>query len=546
MKRDLVRLSNNAYDLLIIGGGINGACTAWDAALRGLSVALVEKGDFGHATSSATLKLIHGGLRYLQQADFRRMRESVQERMTFMRIAPHLVHPLPFLIPTYRHLMQSKAILSLGLNMYDLLAFDRNRLEDEQKYIPRHKIVSRSECLEVEPGIDQQSLTGGVIYYDCQMHDPNRLTLSFVLSAAKAGAAVVNYTEVVGFLQKGDCVTGVKARDVLTGEEMDIRAKIVVNTTGPWSDIVLGLLNGPHQNRHIVLSKGIQIITRPLTLRHAIAIPSRHKDSNALVSRGFRHYFITPWRNHSVIGTTDVIYRGDPDDFKVTEEEIQAFIDEINESYPAAGLKREDVSFAYGGLLPIGKPARRNQIYDHQKINGVEGLVTAIGVKYTGARALAEKLIDLVFMKLRKRAPKALTAVTPVKGGQIERFDDFLTSETDRRRKGLSAEIVRHLVYHYGSEYGEILRYLNEDLDNGQRVTDTFCVIKAEILYGIREEMAQKLTDVILRRTELGTIGNPGEECLKHCAVLMATELGWDEGRTQGELEEAKAVFSNG
>ena len=362
MKRDLVRLSKNAYDVLIIGGGITGACTAWDAALRGLSVALLEKGDFGHATSSATLKLIHGGLRYLQHANLRRMRESVLERMTFMRIAPHLVHPLPFLIPTFGRFMESREVMSLALNMYDLLSSDRNKLGDPQKRIPRHRTVSRSACLEAEPGIDGEGLTGAVIYYDCQMHDPNRLTLSFVLSASEAGAEVANYVEVVGLVKKGSSVTGVKARDTLTNQEFDVQAGIVVNTTGPWSDLVLKFLNGAYQDREAVFSKGVQIITRSLSSKHAIAVPSKHKDPKALASRGFRHYFITPWRNHSAIGTADIIYRGNPDDFRIADEEIETFVNEINESYPGAELKREDVKFVFGGLRPTGKLATKYQI----------------------------------------------------------------------------------------------------------------------------------------------------------------------------------------
>lgn len=546
MKRDLVRLSKNAYDVLIIGGGITGACTAWDAALRGLSVALLEKGDFGHAASSATLKIIHGGLRYLQNANVRRMRESVRERTTFMRIAPHLVHPLPFLVPTFGRLMKSREVMSLALNMYDLLSSDRNRLKDPQKRIPRHQTFSRKECLEAEPGIDGEGVTGAVVYNDCQMHDPNRLTLSFLLSAKEVGAEVANYVEVVGLIKRGDRVVGVKAVDTLTNQDLDVRAGIVVNTTGPWSDLVMNFLNGTQSAREGVFSKGVQIITRPLTVKHAIAVLGKYKDPKALASKGFQHYFITPWRNHSAIGTADILYRGNPDDYQITEEEIGALVAEINEIYPGAGLKREDVKLAFGGLRPTGERATRYHIYDHEKIDSVEGMVTAIAVKYTEARILAEKLTDLVVTKLGKRALQCKTATTPVKGGRIESFDDFLTSEIRNRPKDVDQATIRHLVYHHGSDYRDLLGYLDEDPDNGRRLDKTTNVIKAEILHAIREEMAQKMADVVFRRTELGTLGHPGEECLRECAAVMASELDWDERRTERELEDVKRVFPNG
>lgn len=549
MKRDLNRLSNNTYDVLIIGGGIHGVTAAWDAALRGLSVALVEKGDFGSATSSNSLKIIHGGLRYLQQADFRRMRESIRDRMILMRIAPHLVHPLPCVMPTYGHFIKGREVMSIALAINDLVGFDRNQLEDPEKYIPRGRIISKSECLRLIPGVNEKGLTGGAIWYDCQMYNSERLTLSFVLSAAKAGADVANYVEVIGFLRDGNRITGVKAKDVLTGEKLEIRAKIVVNNSGPWVDQVLGLLNTSRDHR-ILWSKAMNLVTRQLIPKYAVGLPGKVKVKNGDVIVN-KVYFIAPWRNFSLVGTVHAPYYGNPNDYRVSEEEIQNFIDEINQAYPGAALKREDVLFFYGGLLPMDgenrvgevKLTRHCRIYDHQKENGIEGLISVVGVKYTTARNVAEKTIDLVVEKLGRKPLRSATAVTPLHGGHIERFGDFLSQETNRRPKGLDKEIIRHLIYNYGSEYHQILKYIDEDPQWGQPIAEGSQVIKAEVLHGIREEMAQKLGDVIFRRTELGSAGDPGEECIKTCAEVMAAELGWDEGRKQGEIEEVRRRF---
>ncbi|MFQ6009238.1 MAG: FAD-dependent oxidoreductase [Candidatus Zixiibacteriota bacterium] len=556
MKRDLVQLSENVYDVLVIGGGIYGTFIAWDAALRGLSVALVEKGDFGHATSSNTLMIIHGGLRYIQHGDIRRMRRLIRERTIFMQIAPHLVHPLPFLIPTYKRLMRGKAVLSLALLINDIFGFDRNRLADSQKQLPRGRSISREECLRLFPGVDENELTGGVIYYDCQMYNSDRLILSVARSAAKAGADMANYVKVTKLLREGTRVAGVAAQDVLTGEELDIRAQVVVNASGPWSEQVLGSLNSHHPNGRLPLSKAFNLlVNRQLVPEYAVGVYSkgRFKDQDAIISKGSRLLFITPWHKRSLIGTEHLPYDGDADNFKVTEEEIQNFLDEINDAYPTAGLKHQDVCAAYSGLLPMVATSDRTgdvqlvkhyRIHDYQKEEGIEGLVSVIGVKFTEARHVAEKTVNLIFRKLGRKPTKSATATTPLYGGQIERFDDFLAQQIEQRFEELDVESIRHLIYRYGSEYPGVLKYLNKDTESTQATTDVPSIIKAEILHGIREEMAQKLADVVFRRTELGIAGNSEDRCLQTLAAIMSKEMDWDDVRTQRELEEVRTVFS--
>ncbi len=564
MKRNLAALANTNFDVLIIGGGIYGVWTAWDAAQRGLSVALVEKGDFGSATSSNSLKIMHGGLRYLQHADFKRMRESIRERGILMRVAPHLVHPLPCLMPTYGHAMKGREALWTALMMNDLMSFDRNdRLDDPQKHIPAGRIVGKDEVQRLVPGVETQNLTGGALWYDCQAYNTERLLFSILHSAANAGAEVANYVEAVGFIKAQNRITGVRAKDVLTGDQLDIRARITINNSGPWVDRVLNLVNGGHTpvgypKRKFLPSKTMNLVVkRQLIPEYAVGVSSKFefKDKDALISKGSRALFIVPWRHHSLVGTTHMPFDGNASNFNITEEDIHTFMNVINAAYPPAALKREDISFFYGGLLPMvpnNGPAKREDVRlvkhytlcDHRQEDGVEGLVTVVGVKYTTARDVAEKAIDLVFIKLGHQPPRCRTHETPVHGGDIRRFEEFVQQETSRRPHGLSVEIVKPLVYNYGSAYHEVLKHAGLDADAARPITPGSNTLRAEVLYNIREETAQKLVDAIRRRTELGSAGYPGDKAVQACATIMAAELGWNAARIQDEIRDVKAIYS--
>jgi len=556
MKRDLVGLSENEYDVLVIGAGIHGAWIALDASLRGLSVAIVDKGDFGFATSSNTMKIIHGGLRYLQQADFYRMRQSIRERSILMSVAPHLVHPLPFLIPTYGHSVYGREVMSLALAVNDLIGFDRNRMiKDPKKQIPRGRVISREECLRLFPGVDEKGLTGGAIWYDCQMYNSERLLISVLRSAEEKGAQIANYVEVVGFLSYGNRIQGVRAIDRLGGERLDIRARVVVNTSGPWVGCVLNLLGSKAKKPKIFLSKAMNLVlNRQIIPDYGVGLRSRFKNNNSLINRKARLLFITPWRNCSLIGTVYSPYEGSPDGLNISEEDIESFVNEINEVYPYASVSLKDVSFIHRGLVPVDeigingdiKLAERYRIWDHARGEGIEGLLSVVGVKYTTARAVAKEVIDLVFRKLGKTPPGCLTALTPIYGGCIEDFDGFLSRETGKKVGFLSQEIMRHLIYNYGSKYDQVLKYINDNPDMANTVEGTSDTVKAEVVYGVREEMAQKLSDVVFRRTGIGSAGNPGDKALESCALIMARELNWDKKRIRREIEETKKCFSIG
>jgi glycerol-3-phosphate dehydrogenase len=555
MQRDVRQLSRNRYDVLVLGAGIYGAWTAWDAALRGLSVALVDKGDFGHATSSNTLRIIHGGFRYLQHGDIRRMRHSIYERRVLMQVAPHLVQPLPFLIPTYGRGMRGKELLSVALRINDLVGYDRNRLSDPGKHLPRGRVISRQECLRRFPGVDAEGLTGGAICFDGQVSSSERLLLAIVRSATNAGADVANYVEAVTPVMARDRLVGITAKDMLTGDEFDIRAQMVVNTTGPWLARVSSLLSGHRTSWRLPLSKAFNLlIDRQLVPEYAVGAygKSHFEDQDALLRKGSRLFFITPWHGRSLIGTAHLPYHADPDSFSVSEGEIQAFLDEINEAYPAARLHIQDVSFVYGGLLPAAEARmdsaqllKRHHIRDHSAGDGLTGLISVLGVKFTEARYVAEKAVDLVFRKLGRPSPPSATATTPLHGGEMAQFHTFLAHEVARSRAGLPAEVLQRLIAYYGSAYTELINYLDHPAESPPPLTAASRILRAEVLHGIREEMAQTLVDLVARRIPPGVAESPGTPYLRTCAAIMAKELRWDEARMQRELEEVQGLTSH-
>ncbi|MCX9084233.1 MAG: glycerol-3-phosphate dehydrogenase/oxidase [Candidatus Methanoperedens sp.] len=549
MNRNTTCLSGKCYDVLIIGGGIYGATVAWDAASRGLSVALVDKGDFCNATSSNSQKIVHGGLRYIQHGDFQRMRESVRERTNLMRISSHLVHPMPCIIPTYGRLMQS--VMPLALKIFDIVSSDRNQLKDPQKNIPNGRTISKDECLNLIPGIKEEGLTGGAIWYDGQVYNTERMVLSFIRSAQEIGVDIANYVEVLGSLKNEEQSKSIIAKDLLNNTELIIQAKVILNSTGPWIDQTINRLTDTNNNKILLSKMVLLVVNRVFSGNYAFGIPSRKefKDQDAVIDKGYRHFFITPWRDHSLVGTAQEPFQGNPEDYKITEKDIQKFIEEVNIAYPHAALTRKDVSFFYGGLIPIDKVDRNGdikvtkhfKIIDHEK-EGINGIISLVGVKYTTARDVAEKVVDLIFKKLGKKSPKCTTNITPIYGGAIDNFNIFLENAIKKRPQELDPEVIKHLVYNYGSEYKEILNYLNENTGMSTRMGKT-PIIKAEIIHGIRQEMAQKLPDIIFRRTELGTAEFPGEETLRKCAHIMADELGWDKTRIENEIGEVEAIF---
>ena len=304
MNRNLERLANQKFDILVVGGGIHGAITAWDAALRGFSVGLIERGDFGSGTSQNSLKIIHGGLRYLQDGNLSRIRTMARERTTWMKIAPHLIHPLPCVIPTTQKMSRSRLVMSFALRANDILSFDRNQLADPQKDIPEGMIVSQRELSRILPGYDVSNFTGAAVWYDAQIYNSERLLLEFILSAVQAGAEVANYVEAINFLRHEDRIIGVQARDLQTGQIFDIQSKLVINCAGAWTDC---LLEKAALRSEYATSVAMNVIVDQVWSEVAVGLtsqPVNGKPSQVL--------FVVPWRNKSMIGTCHIPWRGAP------------------------------------------------------------------------------------------------------------------------------------------------------------------------------------------------------------------------------------------
>jgi glycerol-3-phosphate dehydrogenase len=552
MKRNLKTLSSEEFDLVVVGAGIYGVATAWDATLRGLKVALIEKGDFGSATSANSLKTIHGGLRYLQNLDIKRMRESIRERRILMKIAPHLVYPLQVLMPTYANKLKSRPAMFAALIANDVVGFDRNQLEDPHKYMPNGRIISIDEVRKFIPGYTKYNMSGGALWYDCQCYNTERLCLSFILSSVKKGATAANYVKAFGLLKKGNQVVGLQAQDELTGEKFEIKSKMIVNNSGPWVDRII---RETSSGEKFPLSSAMNLVINRKILNNSAAGlsgPYKYVHPNGTEYKSFRILFFSPWRDYTIIGTNHLPYHGDPDRYKVTEAEIQDFLSVVNSAYAAAEIKREDVSYFYGGFLPLAgisptsgevQLQRHYKIYDHSLTDNIDGILSVVGVKYTTARDVGEKTVDLVFKKMGKRSGKCLTDEVTLYGGNIGHFENFVDDAMLHKPEALTENQIKHLSYNYGSTYHQILDYGKTDAQWLEALPESDEVIKAEILHGVREEMALKLADVIQRRTDLGSGKHPGKACVAAVAEIMASELSWDNARKAQEIKETNQIY---
>jgi glycerol-3-phosphate dehydrogenase len=552
MRRDLSALSTGEFDLLVVGGGICGAAAAWDAAQRGLSVALVERGDFSGATSAESLKVVHGGIRYLQHLDLPRVRESSRERSALLRIAPHLVHPFPFVVPAYGHGMRGPEALAAAFLAWAVLTTDRNRgIPDPDRRVPRGRIVSRREVLDWFPQLEQKDLTGAGMFWDGQMYNPPRLVWSFVRSALRAGAVAANHCEVTGLVRRGGRVCGATVKDRLDGGEFEIRSRVVLNATGPFAESLLlqaGIRSGPD----VPFSRDMAVvIRRPPGTDRALALQTRYRDPDALLSRGFRHIFLVPWHGITLIGVNSAIFRGDPNQLRVSEAEVQGFLDEINEAAPQLKLSIADVSLVMAGLLPIAKGelvgedvsfGKRPLVVDNARFEGVEGLITAIANRYTTARGVAERAIDLALRKLGRGAAPCRTTETPLYGGDFPQFDALVREVATEAPRGLPPGAAERLAHNYGTTYVEVLRIVRQLPGWGEPIADTG-ILRAEVIHAVRHEMAFRLGDCVFRRTDLCTAGNPGDEALRISADLAAGELGWTAAQTEAELRDVRARF---
>lgn len=515
------------YDLVIIGGGINGAGIARDAAMRGLSVLLLERNDFGSGTTSWSSRLIHGGLRYLEYGELPLVYESLHERRNLLKIAPHLIDRIPISIPVYRYSKRGKWILRLGMLAYDLLSIGKD--------LPRHRMLSREAFLEHAPGVNPDHLLGGARYYDAQVTFAERLVIENVVAARQHGADVRNYSPATGIRVRDRRVEFVQYRDLRTGMEQTARAPVVVNAAGPWVDRVLDTadasvprLMGGTKGSHVVVGRFEGAPEGALYVEAAA---------------DGRPIFIIPWNGQFLIGTTDIRYDGDPAEAVASREEVQYLLSETNRIFPAADLSFDSLRYAYAGIRPLPRQEKgpesaitRRHIIRQHSIEA-HGLVSIIGGKLTTYRHLSQQVCEQVFRMLGRRAPSCRTASTQLPGGEGL---ESATAELGRTG-GLSAAGRDRLLGIYGGRAHRILELAGTEPGLDRTLDDTRSVPAAEIAFCIRHEFARQLVDIMYRRTMLGLAPDQGRSKAAAVAEVAAAELRWDDAEKRRQLEALEA-----
>lgn len=538
MRRDLAALASGAFDLLVIGGGIYGAIAAWDATLRGLSVAIIDRGDFGSGTSFNSAKTVHSGVRALQSGNVAALRRFVRERRALSRLLPHLVQPMPFVVPTYRGMPHNRSLLRLYFAVVDRLARDPHDADGGGR-LPPSRPLSREECLGLNPLIDPDGVTGGIEWFDCQMYNSDRVHFSFVASAAEAGAVAANYVEAVAALTRRSTVEGVRATDRLTGESLEIRAGVVLNAAGPWAPELTGRL----------VPRAAGRLGRRLSKAMNLVIASPLPGSHAVAGRaGGRFLFVAPWRGSAIVGTSHDPYDHGADGLALDRSEVDAFMAAVHAAFPRMTLAAGDVRLVHRGLLPASprregvRLATKSVVVDHRR-DGIHGLVSMLGVRYTTARDTAEHAVDLVTEQAARAADSCRTSVAPLIGGDMPDFGAFLVDATSEADAAIPAATRVRLARTYGTRHRAVLDELARSPGDRQALGAACPVTAGEIRHAVREEMAVKLSDALLRRTEAGSAGHPGDDAVVSAARILAAELDWTPRRVETEIAEVERTY---
>lgn len=505
------RLAERTFDLLVLGGGINGTGVARDAARRGLSVALVEKEDFGYGTTGRSTRLIHGGLRYLAMYDFELVAESLRERERLLRNAPHLVKPLTFLIPFYKGQRTPPWKLKVGLRLYDSLA--------HSALIPGHRTFDREQLLQMEPGLRTDGLKGGASYGDAQVELVERLCVENVLDAAERGALLINHARVDGLARDADTdVLMAQVTDLLSGRRIVVRARRVVNTTGPWLHRLAGL--PPLESR---MTKGVHLVTPPAT-RHALLLFSPDDD---------RVFFSIPWLGHQLVGTTDTDFQEDPDDVHAGPDDVAYLRRGTRWMLPGADV--DTVHYAYAGIRNLvpekGKSesqvSRKHQLLDHADA-GLPGVLSLVGGKITPFRAVCEEVVDLVARDLHARVPRSDTARVPLPGAPADVAALVRALEERAGALRLPPGIARTLGETYGTRAHDILDRVEREPHLGTILCPHAPTLQAEVAFVVETEMARTAADVLLRRTRCGWESCEGFDALPGVLDALDAMLGRD------------------
>ncbi len=499
MIRDLSRFENKNFDALVIGGGINGAAIARIAASCGVKVGLLEKHDFAWGSSSRSTKLLHGGLRYLEHLELDLVAESLRERRVQLEAAPHLAHPLPFVIPVYKNDARPLWMMRLGVWLYDLLSAGGR--------VGPHKALSADEVARLAPGIAREGLVGGVEYCDVQMDDA-RLCLENVLMADACGAAVANYARAEAYIRSNGQVTGVKVRDVLSGRMFDVNAPVIIVAAGPWSDVIFRA-DRPGAPRRLRLTKGVHIVYEGQISSKAFLLQSRGDG---------RVFFVIPFRGNTLIGTTDTDYDGDLDDIRVEPQDIQYLLREAARVFPAISFDHAKIIDSFAGLRPlVAKPGDPSRVSRRHLIEEQEpGVWFVMGGKYTTYRAMAEEAVR----RALPRCAPALARLRPYtlygSGGGEGGAEDFA------RRFGIPVDTVVYLQGVYGGKAPAVLEIARRDPALKEPLCACSPAIAAQVVYAREVEMARSAEDIVARRLGLSYVACHRGHCRRAIERIMA------------------------
>jgi glycerol-3-phosphate dehydrogenase len=553
--RDFNALGETPFDVLVVGGGIHGLATALDASARGLTVALVEAGDFAAATSFNHQRTAHGGLRSLQSGRLNRARESIYERRALARIAPRLLRPLPFIVGTYRSWIKSRLALRAGFRVDRWLGRHRNDGLEPELHLPRARLTSRAATLKLFPGVRPDGLTGGANWYDYQIVHTNRLAIAFAEGADARGARLVNYAQAMSALRDGDGIAGMRVRDVLTGADTDVRARVTINAAGARVADVMKMFG---VKRDVPLVKAMNLVTSKPASDIALAAPAFAKPPSqqlrrpgASAGRPATAHMLTlvPWHGRALIGTAQSLDVKQPGDLSVTPAEIDAFIVEANYAFPALNLTRADITLVHRGLVPAthGKNGRVDllaspEVHDHAR-EGAPGAMSVIGVKFTTARAAGARAAAAAAKRLRGSTRRSNTDRAILPGAGISDHE-ALTIETARAvGLELAPPIIRHLNALYGDRSAAIVRLMAQRSDWRMPLVPGRPSVGAEVIHAIRDEMACTVADIAIRRTELGAAGHPGEDVVAACARIAAEELGWSPAELTRQIAQVNDFY---
>ena len=545
-ERDFTSVDGQTYDLIVIGGGINGAATARDGALRGLKTLIVDKGDFACGTTSWSSRLVHGGLRYLEYFEFNLVRESLAEREILLKSAPHLVHPLQLTIPIYAQGTRSYWEIWAGMVLYDLLSFDKSLLN--------HRMLPKAKLKQLFREVNPEGVQGAAQYFDGQVEYAERLCLEIVLSAQSAGADTLNYVKVDELVRQGDRITALTCHDVLSEQTFAVATHdktIVVNTSGPWVDEVCDEVTQADQSaplgdsHRIGGTKGSHIVVDAFPGAPEAAFYVEALSDN-------RPFFILPFLGQYLIGTTDIRFDGDLDRVKASNDEIDYLIRETNKVFPAARLSRESVKFTYSGVRPLpyekgkkpGAVTRNHILYDHSS-EGVVNMVSLIGGKLTTHRRVGEEMVDWA-CKRRGEGAKlpCQTRVQPLPGAILP-TDQRIAEASEKYADKLSLVVLDHLFTLYGARTFGLLKLIDEAPDLANPIVKGHPDIKAQVVYAVREEMACTISDICRRRTMMSLQSNYGLDGLETIVQTLQTHCGWSPDKCEDSIARYKALMAD-